>query len=172
MIGRESREPVARAAARGLVAAMAMTGTRRVTQNLGLLGPSPPEAIVGETLPPTSRLSAETREVVIELAHWCYGAAAGAAFGLLPDRMRRHIAAGPAYGLGIWLLFELGVAPALGVQYAEERKPAGRLMLALDHLLYGIVVAGRLAPERRRGLRLPQPPLLRQVLTHAAVGVG
>jgi hypothetical protein len=152
-------EPMARAAARGLVAAMAMTGTRRVTQNLGLLEQSPPEAIVGEKLRLASRLSPEAREVAIELAHWCYGAGAGAAFGLLPDRIRRHISAGPAYGLTIWLLFEVGVAPLVGVQYAEERKAVGRLMLALDHVLYGVVVAGRLAPEKRRGWYLPRPTL-------------
>jgi hypothetical protein len=155
----EVLEPVGRAAARGLVAAMAMTGTRRVTHNLGLLEQSPPEAIVGEKLRLTSRLSTEGREVAIELAHWCYGAGAGAAFGLLPDRIRRHVGAGPAYGLTIWLLFEVGIAPLLGMQYAEERKAVGRLMLALDHVLYGVVVAGRLAPEKRRGFYVPRPTL-------------
>jgi hypothetical protein len=137
---------IVRAGARGLVAAMAMTGTRRVTQNLGLLPKSPPEAIVGDAAP-TSGLSDEQREVVIELAHWAYGAGAGAAFGLIPARLRYHVAAGPLYGLAIWLLFELGMAPLLGVQYAEERRVAGRLVLALDHVLYGVVVGGQLAPE-------------------------
>lgn len=164
MIWSENGYSMARAAARGLVAAMAMTGTRRVTQNLGLLEQAPPEAI-DEKLPVTSALSPERREVVIELAHWSYGAVAGAAFGSLSDRARWHPAAGPAYGLGIWLVFELGIAPALGLQYAEERKAAGRLMLALDHLLYGVVVAGRLAPERRRGIPLPSRSSVRRVIS-------
>ena len=140
----------ARAAARGLVAAMAMTGARRVTQNLGLLGRPPPEAIAHAQLDLVRRLSPEAREVGIELAHWSYGAGAGAAFGVLPERVRRHRAAGPAYGLAIWLAFELGVAPLLGVQYGEERKVTGRVVLALDHVLYGVLVAGQLAPEERQ----------------------
>ncbi len=142
-----------RAAARGLVAAMAMTGMRRVTQNLGLLGQSPPDAVFRD-LGPMSRLRPEHREVVTELAHWAYGSGGGVAFGLLPERLRRHAAAGPVYGLAIWLSFELGVAPFVGVDYPEERQVTGRLVLALDHLLYGVVVAGRLAPE------IPSPPSL------------
>ena len=168
MIWSENGHAVVRAAARGLVAAMAMTGTRRVTQNLGLLEQAPPEAIIDEKLPLTSALSPERREVVIELAHWGYGAAAGAAFGLLSDRVRWHRAAGPAYGLGIWVVFEVAIAPALGLQYAEERKAAGRAMLALDHLLYGVVVAGRLAPERRRGIPLPPRSSVRRVIRQVA----
>jgi hypothetical protein len=35
----------------------------------------------------------------------------------------------------------------------------GRLMLALDHLRYGVVVAGRLAPEKRCRFSFPRPSL-------------
>ena len=73
---------------------------------------------------------------------------------MLPTRFRRHGTAGPAYGLAIWLAFELGIAPLLHVQYAVERQVVGRLVLALDHVLYGVVVAGQLAPEPQRQLRL------------------
>jgi hypothetical protein len=53
---------------------------------------------------------------------------------------------GPLYGLFIWLVFELGIGPLLGVQYQEQKRLTHRAMLALDHVMYGIVVAGRLAP--------------------------
>ncbi len=139
-----------RAAARGLVAAMAMTGTRRVSKGLGLLEEAPPEAIASRRARRLlRRLSKEQREVAIELAHWSYGSAGGAAFGLLPAQARRHPAAGPAYGLGVWLFFELVLEPMLGLGLPSRRKIVTRVMLVTDHVLYGLVVAGRLG---ERGL--------------------
>ncbi|MQA88091.1 MAG: hypothetical protein GEV03_26605 [Streptosporangiales bacterium] len=124
-----------------------MTGIRRVTTNLGPVGRAPPEAIVERHAPRRLRtLPHEQREMVTELAHWSYGALGGALFGRLPPRLRARPWAGPAYGLTIWLVFELGLAPVLGVQYAEENRLLGRVVIALDHAFYGFVVAGRLAP--------------------------
>jgi hypothetical protein len=145
---RTNRWATARAAARGLIGAMAMTGLRTVTAAVGRHEQSPPEAIVEEKAPGlVHRLPERSRGAVIEAAHWTYGAGGGLAFGLLPDRVRGHPAAGPAYGLAIWLAFELGIAPVLGVRHAEEHRVLWRVMVALDHVLYGVVVAGRLAPE-------------------------
>ncbi|CAM5646166.1 hypothetical protein [Streptomyces aurantiogriseus] len=137
-----------RAGARGLVAAMAMTGIRTVTTTLAPQQKSPPEAIV-ERFAPTAVLRSREhrREAVTELLHWTYGATGGAVFGLLPARLRGMPMTGPAYGLLVWLGFELAVAPALGVQRAEQRRALWRVVVALDHMLYGVVVAGRLAPE-------------------------
>ena len=150
---------VARAGARGLVAAMAMTGVRTVTGNTGLMERSPPEAIVERHAPPPiKRLAAEHRSAVTELAHWSYGAAGGAMFGMLPAPVRAHPLTGTAYGLAVWLSFEVGIAPLLGVQHTQQSSTTGRAVVGLDHALYGIVVSGRLAPEpelfsrtRRRG---------------------
>lgn len=137
-----------RAGARGLVAAMAMTGLRRLTENLGLLEESPPTAIVEQHAPePIHRLVDEHRAAVTELAHWAYGMGGGVAYSVLPDRIRAHPLTGPAYGLAVWLSFELGVAPLLGMPHARDQRPVSRLVLALDHVLYGVVVAARLAPD-------------------------
>jgi hypothetical protein len=136
-----------RAAARGLTAAMMMTGARELTMNLGLLEESPPEAVVRRGAPRQAKqLSPGTRAAMTELAHWAYGTAGGIVYGMLPARIRSHPASGPVYGLVIWLGFELGLAPVLGIQHAHG-KVAGRLMLVADHTLYGVVVSGRLAPE-------------------------
>jgi hypothetical protein len=127
---------------------MAMTGLRTVTAAVGRQEQSPPEAIVEEKAPGIVRgLPERSRNAVIEVAHWTYGTGGGIVFGLLPAAVRRHPAAGPAYGLAIWLAFELGIAPALGVRHAHRRRVLWRLLVALDHVLYGLVVAGRLAPE-------------------------
>lgn len=142
---------VLRAAGRGLVGAMAMSGMRQVSTHIGWLPETPPEEIVRDQAPRIMRMLSKDREqVVFELAHWAYGTAAGAAFGLLPDRMRRSRAAGPVYGLATWLSFELGIAPLLGIHLAEGRTVRSRVALVSDHLLYGIVVAGQLAPEPAR----------------------
>lgn len=139
---------IARAGARGLVAAMAMTGMRTVTGNAGLMEQSPPEAIVERHAPrQIQRLAEGHRSAITELAHWSYGAAGGAMFGLLPPNVRARLLTGPAYGLAVWLSFEAGIAPMVGVQHTKQRRALGRAMVALDHVLYGIVVAGRLAPE-------------------------
>lgn len=45
--------------------------------------------------------------------------------------------------MAVWLAFELGVGPALGVQYPAQNRVVGRGAVVVDHLLYGIVVAGR-----------------------------
>ncbi len=140
---------VLHAAGRGAVGAMAMTGMRAVTVGLGIVDQTPPQAILKQkarglmTLAPRKK-----RRAALELAHWTYGMAGGAAFGLLPDEVRRRPYAGPVYGLAIWLGFELGLAPMLGLSQAKKPRPVDRLGLAADHLLYGLVLnAGRRRPQ-------------------------
>lgn len=137
-----------RAAARGLVGAMAMTGLRTFAENAGILKESPPEAILAQHAPRTlRRLAEEHRSAIAELCHWAYGAAGGVIFSALPWSLRKHRLAGPAYGVTIWLGFEIGLAPLLGLEHAKSQRPVSRAVLALDHVMYGVLVAGRLAPE-------------------------
>jgi hypothetical protein len=133
---------------------MAMTGMRRVTTGLGLLEQAPPD-VVAEQAPMVPRLirrvPPDLRDEVVELAHWAYGALGGAAFGALaPERLRRTRWAGPVYGLGVWAFFEAGLVPLLGLQHGRQRRVLSRLLVAADHVLYGVVVGsggpGRAAP--------------------------
>jgi hypothetical protein len=143
-----SQAALLRAGARGLVAAMAMTGARTVTTGVVPEEVSPPVAIVERRAPGWfGRLSGRRREALTELMHWAYGAAGGMLFGALPATVRSRPAIGPVYGLGIWLAFELGISPALGIAPTRRRHVLWRGMIAADHVLYGLVVAGRLAPE-------------------------
>lgn len=139
---------ISRAGARGLVAAMAMTGSRTVAAGIAPEERTPPEAIVEKHAPGVfSRLDEHHREAVTELLHWVYGSGGGMAFGLLPARIRRFPGSGVVYGLAFWLGFEMGIAPLLGLDQVKHRKVLWRTVIALDHVLYGVVVAGRLAPE-------------------------
>ena len=53
------------------------------------------------------------------------------------------------YGLVVWLGFELGIAPVLGLSQAKRVRPVDRLALAADHVLYGLVLSEmRRRPQR------------------------
>jgi hypothetical protein len=128
---------------------MAMTGMRHVTTQLGLVEQVPPEAILEQKAPSVLRSIPEgLRPVFVELAHWGYGGLGGAAFGMLPEALRRHRWSGPGYGIAVWMLFELALAPALGLQQARQKRVVERIMFAGDHALYGVIAAGIRSPER------------------------
>jgi hypothetical protein len=133
-------------AARGAVGAMAMTGLRVLTTQLGLVEQTPPQAVGRQRARGARallrRAPRKQRRGLIEVAHWAFGAGGGAAFGALPGAIRRRPWAGPAYGLVVWLGFELGIAPALGLSQAKRARLVDRLALAADHLLYGLVLSG------------------------------
>lgn len=143
----EADERVARAAMRGVIAAMAMTGMRSFTVALGLVKETPPRAIVRQTSKGLFRVVPKGhRRAAIELMHWGYGAAGGAGFAMLPERLRLRPWSGPVYGLILWLSFELVQAPLLGLEQAKKARPVERAAFAVDHLMYGLV----LTETRRR----------------------
>ncbi len=139
-----------RAAARGVIAAMAMSGMRRMTTGFGLVQDEPPEQIAREGVPSLlARCPPHLRREAIELAHWAYGGLGGVAFGALPAGVRRQSWAGPAYGLATWVLFEAVVAPLLGLRRTRESRPIERAAIAADHVLYGFVVGSGPSPRER-----------------------
>ena len=134
---------IARGAARGAIAAMAMTGMRSLTTRIGLVRRTPPYEIAEHGVPRIlATVPRARRDEAIELAHWAYGAGAGAAFGALPPALRARTWAGPAYGIAIWAFFEVVVARALRLPRTRERRLGDRVGTAADHLLYGAVLVG------------------------------
>ncbi len=128
---------------------MTMTALRQITTGLGLVEQTPPDAILKQRAfgfvvrdPRLAYLLATRQIALVELAHWFYGALGGAAFTRLPPSMRNHEWAGPAYGLATWVAFELQLAPVLGLEQAKAIRPVERVMFAVDHLLFGIVLVG------------------------------
>ncbi len=134
---------VAHAAVRGVIGAMAMTGVRVFTVHIGLVGQTPPQAVVRQRARGVlKRIPRKRRLAAVELMHWTYGAVGGAAFGALPDGLRRQPWAGPVYGFVTWLGFEAGIAPLLGLRQAStKQRPMERVALVADHLLYGFVLS-------------------------------
>ena len=133
---------IAHASLRGAIAAAAMTGMRVFTVDVGLVDQTPPQAIVKQRAKGLlRRVPRGKRRAAIELAHWTYGAVGGAAYAVLPEEIRRQPWSGPAYGLLVWVGFELGLAPVLGLKQAKKQRPVERAALAADHLLYGLVLS-------------------------------
>lgn len=127
---------------RGVVAAMAMSGTRALTSSLGLIDETPPEAVVHQKLPGLlAKIPRSKQPAITELAHWAFGACAGAGFALLPTPLRQYRWAGAAYGLVVLTGFEAGIAPALGLPQAKQSRPVERLVFLADHVLFGIVLS-------------------------------
>lgn len=138
---------IAHGALRGVIAAMAMTGMRALTVNLGLVEEAPPRAILRQRLKGLHRLAPNRkRRAAEEVFHCAYGAGGGAVFAALPEPVRMRPWAGPVYGLVVWLGFELCLAPLLDLSQSKRPRPLDRLALAADHLLYGFV----LSETRRR----------------------
>ncbi|WP_017586816.1 hypothetical protein [Nocardiopsis ganjiahuensis] len=120
---------------------MAMSGMRQVAVGLGMIQRTPPDAILREGVPAVLRRVPEHRRTAfIEFAHWGYGATAGAAFGLVPRRLRSSRLSGPVYGVLAWSLFELALAPALGLAHAQKARPQERAALLVDHVFFGLIV--------------------------------
>jgi hypothetical protein len=141
---------IAHSGLRGAIAAMAMTGMRTFTVHVGIVEQTPPDAILRRRASGLlKRVPEDRRRASIELAHWAYGAGGGVAFGLLPDNLRLRAWAGPLYGLAVWLGFELGLAPVLGLPQGEKPRPVERAGLAADHLLYGFVLSETRARPRK-----------------------
>ena len=140
------------AALRGAIAAMAMTGMRAFTVTLGIVDESPPQAIFRQKARGLFRLvPRKQRRAAIEVAHWGYGSVGGVGFRLLPDELRRRPWAGPAYGIVVWLGFEVVLAPALGLRQARQKRLVERAALAGDHLLYGLVLSEiRARPQEKQ----------------------
>jgi hypothetical protein len=130
-----------RGAACGATAAMAMTGLRAFSIHAGWIKEGPPARLVRKRARGLLRLAPRRkRGVVVELVHWVMGATFGALFGLLPERVRRRLWAGPLYGLAVWFGFELGAARPLGLTDGGWPKGRERAVFVVDHVLYGVLI--------------------------------
>src|SRR4051794_966484 len=129
------------AAAGGLVGAMAMTGLRTVTTDVGLLPEPPPVQVARHGVPSLfERIPPSRRRSAIELAHWSFGTAAALPFAVLPSAVRRRPLAGPVYGVAVWAFFETALGPALGIPRGDGPRLGERAALIAEHALYGALV--------------------------------
>lgn len=117
--------------------------------------PLPPREIV-EALAVKARVSRQLSERDVQnlalFAHFGYGAATGALFGLIaPRRVAAGLGAGMLFGLGVWSGSYLGWLPAAGVRHsARYDQPARTGMMVGGHLIWGAVLGVITALGRAR----------------------
>jgi len=81
-------------------------------------------------------------------AHFAYGAAVGALYPAVAELARarplmHHVAAGAAYGVGVWALSYLGWIPALRIlPPATQHPPRRNAVMILAHIMWGATLAG------------------------------
>src|SRR3954471_15807919 len=136
-------EEVLHGAMRGAVGAMAMTGMRTFTADVGLMRETPPQSIAKQRRPGgvLSYVPKRRRRVAVEILHWGVGVVGGAMFGALPDELRRARWFGPLYGLGILASYDLAIAPLLGLKQVRSPRHTEQAALMADHLLYGFILS-------------------------------
>jgi hypothetical protein len=128
--------------ASGVVAAMTMSGLRNLTTALGLLEEIPPREIIESTAPRLVVLLSDDRErAFAEIAHWAYGGICGLAYGeIVRRRPARSRVWGALYGGAVLGLYRAAIAPALGIGTSRRNAVDDQLMLAADHVLFGVVL--------------------------------
>lgn len=116
--------------------------------------PAPPWAITAaiarKTLP-AGVLTDDRITVAAVVAHFGYGAAAGALYRPLAGHADEHpLLRGTTYGLAVWAVSYLGWIPALRLLPPATRRPAQQnVMMLLAHGTWGLALGGTLAWARR-----------------------
>ena len=133
-------------AMRGAVASLAMSGARAFAKDLGLLEKTPPEAIAENADGVMANVPSEWRPAAVRALHAVVGAVGGVTYGVVPDPIRQKAWSGPIWGVAIWVSYEFGVAPLVGLKHARDVDADEQAVLIADHLLYGWI----LSETRRR----------------------
>lgn len=127
----------------GLVGTATMSAIMLAGEKTGLMPHQPPEDVTDAALDAAGVpvRSEEARDTLAFLAHFGFGAAGGAVFGLLHRRLRLPIPAalhGVLFGSLVWAVSYKGWVPALGILPPPERDRPGRpTTMLLAHLVYG-----------------------------------
>jgi hypothetical protein len=146
-----------RGAQAGVAATAAMSLLLLVARRAGISGQLPPRAIVdtaAEQLPEGSQPDEEEREAAAGVAHFLFGAAAGALFGLATSGLRRiwlSAVLGLLYGSAVYVVSYMGWIPSLGILPPSDEDRPGRVATMVGgHWVYGATLGIVMALARRR----------------------
>ena len=120
--------------------------------------PLPPREITEHTTDTVGvrhRLDEEQHTRASLAAHFGFGAAAGALYGMVTVPLRPHpVLGGVLFGLLVWSVSYLGWLPALGLHRGAREEPAGRnLLMIAAHLVWG-PITGVLVERLERAKRM------------------
>jgi uncharacterized membrane protein YagU involved in acid resistance len=153
-----------RGAAAGTAATVPMTAAMTLLQRelpSARRQPLPPRQItvrVAREVGLAKYLGPAERTAATAVAHFGYGAAAGALYGAIaPALPGPPLGKGIAFGLAVWAGSYLGWLPAAGILRPATHEPAGRnTMMIAAHVVWGAVLGlciaeGRDRERRRQG---------------------
>jgi hypothetical protein len=139
-----------RGTAGGVLATAVMSVVMVAGEKAGLMGDQPPKRIVRAALPGHRHRPKPGEGVLGAIAHFGFGAGAGALYGLLSRGRRVPPPLGVAYALGIWVGSYAGWVPRLGILPSIPHDRPGRpLVMGTAHVVYGAALA--LALNRMNG---------------------
>ena len=139
----------------GVAGTAIMSAVMLVSEKTGLLPRQPPEDITKAALDAAGVTGRDekTDDALAVLAHFGFGAAGGAVFGLLHRRLRLPIPAavhGVVFGSLVWAASYKGWIPALGILPPPERDQPGRpATMLLAHWIYGATLGAAVGDSRR-----------------------
>ncbi len=138
----------------GLVGTAAFTGWMKGAQRVGLLGELPPRKIARVALESVTAAPSKTAvDWTTAVTHLGFGAATGAAFGVISRKLGvpvSPIAQGAVWGGLVWAASYAGWVPALHIMPSPKRDRPGRpWVMFLGHLVFGGLL-GAIAGTRRR----------------------
>lgn len=145
----------ARTLAKGLLAGTAatvpMTMAMELGRRSGLFRRLPPEEITDQLLASagTTTPTRRDRQKIAGLVHLATGATLGAIFTALPQpkRLTRRIGLNATYGLGIYTLNYVGLAPMVRLMPPPATdRPGRQLTTVAAHLVFGATLGCLLGP--------------------------
>lgn len=145
---------LASGAGAGLLATGGMSAVMLAARKLAPTPTLPPRKIVEKISgPPESRTGDAGLDAAAVLAHFGFGAAAGAVFALAQRRLAGNpVTQGIGFGLLVWALSYKGWIPALEIMPPPERDdPRRAVTMAAAHVVYGGLLGMFLRRCRGRG---------------------
>jgi hypothetical protein len=146
--------------AAGLIATTTMSGVMVAARESGLMREIPPHEIASQVVDRTQAgdgVDDGERRELGWLAHFAFGAAAGAAYGVLRQHVRTPGPAtlhGAGYALAIWAVSYAGWIPALRFlpPAGDDHEPGRQPAMIAAHVAFGAVlgaIVDRALPGRR-----------------------
>jgi hypothetical protein len=157
MTSNGSADPMPMRAARGAVAGIGattvMTLARLGAERAGVFDERPPQSeIVGRLRALRGRRTGgPATETLATIAHYAFGAVAGALYAMLPSRRVRPVG-GVLYASAIWTMSYHQLLPRLRLMPRPQHDDTGRqIAIAVDHVLYGVSLDALLSGLERKG---------------------
>jgi putative membrane protein len=122
----------------GIVATAAKTLAEKMYPPRTHGEPEPPELLAEQVA--GHRMDHATKVAASEAIHWGFGAAAGAAYGVLAEFYPAATAKqGATFGLVLMTLTHETALPAMGLSAPEDQTEREHTSEAATHVLYGVV---------------------------------